>query len=62
MRGLCVFQNKQRLFPYTLQLIGSYNREGMCLQRGKKIVFKLIQVYLILKKFRGDLYTKADKL
>jgi len=58
----CVFQNKQRLFPCTLQLMGSYNGEGMCLQRGKELIFKLIQICLSLKNFRGDLYTKANKL
>jgi hypothetical protein len=59
---VCVFQNKLRSFPYTLQLIGSYNRDDICLQRGKKLIFKLIQIYLILKKFKREFYTQADKL
>jgi hypothetical protein len=40
---LCVLylsQNKQRLYHLQLQLIGFYNRDEKCLQRGTGWVFK----------------------
>ena len=40
---LCVLylsENKQRLVPLTNKLIGFYNRDEKCLQRGTDWVFK----------------------
>ena len=40
---LCVlylYENKQRLVPLTHKLIGFYNRDEKCLQRGTDWVFK----------------------
>jgi len=40
---LCVLylsENKQRLVPLTAKLIGFYNRDEKCLQRGTDWVFK----------------------
>ena len=48
---LCVFygcQNKQRLFPYTLLSERFYNRDGVCLLRGRSRIFNIVQVELSL--------------
>ena len=36
---LCGSQNKQLLFPDTALTVRFYNRDGVCLQRGKKWIF-----------------------
>ena len=40
LRVLYLSENKQRLVPLTAYLIGFYNRDEKCLQRGKDWVFE----------------------
>ena len=41
-------ENKQRFFPIQNQAIGFYNLDSVCLQRGRKLVFKIqFTIYII---------------